>query len=328
MSAFGDFFKGRFFGTAFDLSNLVSMAGQLGGFVNTFLGAAGGEKPEETQAKLSGIMGIFGLRDERFTAIKLPELHKRLGEKKYRRLMRLLMKETEKAHELSQKVGKNGAGIIEWYHFNRLRTFFAGMPDSAGSKTGSEKTTVNLGKKSGDVRSTTVRTEDIKSPGSKPSLDALEGLSSELERHWKASAHIGDEDARFDAAYELTEDYCKLIGLPRIPDPDNVPDLKGFFVWLGTHLEDGWEWLKERSEEFDGELASTISTIAHEVDKELAAFDQHMDDYINAPGPFEHVLMGFISIGHITLRGLRFSWRKLRNLCFMVWYRDLSHWSN
>lgn len=267
MSAFGDLFRGKFFGTAFDVSNLMSIAGQLGSIASAFMGASkGDDTPQTTTDRLKGLKGVLGLGDERFMLVKLTELRKELGVAKYRRLMGYLAWETQNAKALSVKLSEGGAAIVAYLYLSRMRTLLAGMPDSPGQKTGSRRFTMSFGRKGapGKKKKKGSGTPDTKddggettsdsstgphfsythnademSAGGKPSITALVGLSQEIDFHWSSLSkeYAGEpkSEERLNRAFAMTKESYRISGMPRIPTPEQVPDLKAFVAWVNHH---------------------------------------------------------------------------------------------
>lgn len=208
---------------------------------NIFKSMGGGEDvPDTIDPKLKGVMGLFGLKDERDFLLKLRALKSRLPPSAFKRIMLYFAWEIEQAKKLEDRLTYRGSRVVLVLYLNRLRTLFAGIPDSPGTETGTMKSMVREGKRTDDrVISTTTTTKTFET-GSQPGVDVLVMLSEEIERHWRSiSKKYQDEPTaskeRLEEAFELTRDTFRVAGLPRMPRADEVPDLKKLYSWIMEH---------------------------------------------------------------------------------------------
>lgn len=224
---------------------------------NVFKGmGGGGDVPENLDPKLKGIVGLLGLKDERDFLLKLNALQKVLTPKQFQRLMQYFAWEITQAKRLSDKLTGPGAYVVRVLYANRLRTLFAGIPDSPGEDLGTFRTTVREffgdtpasdtsstsgdGKKKAKKRPFRVETafdRKIKGDGSQPGVDILAMLSGEIERNWRSlSKKYKDEptnsEGRLAEAFELTRDSFQITGLPRMPRPEEVPNMRKLYSWI------------------------------------------------------------------------------------------------
>jgi hypothetical protein len=196
--------------------------------------SSSGDVPDTIDPRIRGVVGLLGLKDERDFLLKIRALKRRLNsEAKFRRTMGYFAWEIGQAKNIEARLGSWGAKVILTLYLNRLRTLFAGMLDTPDVELESWKRTTREGQRTDATATTTTSTGKVMGGGSQPGVDVLEMLANEINRNWLSLSKVKlSDEARLERAFQMTRDMFHVAGLPRMPDPDRVPDLVAFKNWL------------------------------------------------------------------------------------------------
>lgn len=187
--------------------------------------------PEKSLESIKGRSGWSGSQDEKVFASLMTRL-KAKDEEAYEIIIRLINWRQERGMDLRVKLGERGARWLDWFLQNKMRSFLVGMPSSDGKKTGGTKREWQEDDSDGKKVKVT-KTDDQISPGSSVAVDFLKNVvASTIKDEYDKLPRKLKGKKRWDTALENSEATLQRLGIPKVPRPEDVPNLQGFQEWL------------------------------------------------------------------------------------------------